>query len=140
MKNDSCLTVSRRAAIIRQDAEENYGTLLTLGESMRRAYQVEELIDRMRWDNADFCLQRTDGTCLSITGTLTEYEHYIKLCYSDSIDNLFIDKDSRNLFIKFLFDKYSIRLNESDLLVRYKSKNINKVGDLVSYIKSLKIE
>ena len=48
MKNDSCLTVSRRAAIIRQDAEENYGTLLTLGESMRRAYQVEELIDRMR--------------------------------------------------------------------------------------------
>ena len=59
MKNDSCLTVSRRAAIIRQDAEENYGTLLTLGESMRRAYQVEELIDRMRWDNADFCLQRT---------------------------------------------------------------------------------
>ena len=42
MKNDSCLTVSRRAAIIRQDAEENYGTLLTLGESMRRAYQVEE--------------------------------------------------------------------------------------------------
>ena len=76
MKNDSCLTVSRRAAIIRQDAEENYGTLLTLGESMRRAYQVEELIDRMRWDNADFCLQRTDGTCLSITGTLTEYEHY----------------------------------------------------------------
>ena len=64
----------------------------------------------------------------------------IKLCYSDSIDNLFIDKDSRNLFIKFLFDKYSIRLNESDLLVRYKSKNINKVGDLVSYIKSLKIE
>ena len=29
MKNDSCLTVSRRAAIIRQDAEENYGTLLT---------------------------------------------------------------------------------------------------------------
>ena len=54
MKNDSCLTVSRRAAIIRQDAEENYGTLLTLGESMRRAYQVEELIDRMRWDNADF--------------------------------------------------------------------------------------
>ena len=42
--------------------------------------------------------------------------------------------------IKFLFDKYSIRLNESDLLVRYKSKNINKVGDLVSYIKSLKIE
>ena len=47
MKNDSCLTVSRRAAIIRQDAEENYGTLLTLGESMRRAYQVEELIDRM---------------------------------------------------------------------------------------------
>ena len=31
MKNDSCLTVSRRAAIIRQDAEENYGTLLTLG-------------------------------------------------------------------------------------------------------------
>ena len=43
MKNDSCLTVSRRAAIIRQDAEENYGTLLTLGESMRRAYQVEEL-------------------------------------------------------------------------------------------------
>ena len=64
----------------------------------------------------------------------------IKLCYSDSIDNLFIDKDGRNLFIKFLFDKYSIRLNESDLLVRYKSKNINKVGDLVSYIKSLKIE
>ena len=49
MKNDSCLTVSRRAAIIRQDAEENYDTLLTLGESMRRAYQVEELIDRMRW-------------------------------------------------------------------------------------------
>ena len=45
MKNDSCLTVSRRAAIIRQDAEENYGTLLTLGESMRRADQVEELID-----------------------------------------------------------------------------------------------
>ena len=40
MKNDSCLTVSRRAAIIRQDAEENYGTLLTLGESMRRAYPV----------------------------------------------------------------------------------------------------
>ena len=64
----------------------------------------------------------------------------IKLCYSDSIENLFIDKDSRNLFIKFLFDKYSIRLNESDLLVRYKSKNINNVGDLVSYIKSLKIE
>lgn len=64
----------------------------------------------------------------------------VKLCFSDSIDNLFIDKDSRNLFIKFLFDKYSIRLNESDLLVRYKSKNINNVGDLVSYIKSLKIE
>lgn len=62
----------------------------------------------------------------------------VKLCFSDSIDNLFIDKDSRNLFIKFLFDKYSIRLNESDLLVRYKSKNINNVGDLVSYIKSLK--
>lgn len=62
----------------------------------------------------------------------------VKLCFSDSIDNLFIDKDSRNLFIKFLFDKYSIRLNESDLLVRYKSKNINNVGDLVSFIKSLK--
>ena len=72
MKNDSCLTVSRRAAIIRQDAEENYGTLLTLGESMRRAYQVEELIDQMRWDNADFCLQRTDGTCLSITAPTTK--------------------------------------------------------------------
>ena len=61
MKNDSCLTVSRRAAIIRQDAEENYGTLLTLGESMRRAYQVEELIDRMRWDNADSaCNEQTE--------------------------------------------------------------------------------
>lgn len=84
MKNDSCLTVSRRAAIIRQDAEENYGTLLTLGESMRRAYQVEELIDRMRWDNADFCLQRTDGTCLSITGTLTEYEHYFGRPYYEN--------------------------------------------------------
>ena len=68
MKNDSCLTVSRRAAIIRQDAEENYGTLLTLGESMRRAYQVEELIDRMRWDNADFCLQRTDEPAFPLQG------------------------------------------------------------------------
>ena len=87
MKNDSCLTVSRRAAIIRQDAEENYGTLLTLGESMRRAYQVEELIDRMRWDNADFCLQRTDGTCLSITGTLTEYEHYFGRPYYENPSN-----------------------------------------------------
>ena len=90
MKNDSCLTVSRRAAIIRQDAEENYGTLLTLGESMRRAYQVEELIDRMRWDNADFCLQRTDGTCLSITGTLTEYEHYFGRPYYENPSNRFL--------------------------------------------------
>ena len=90
MKNDSCLTVSRRAAIIRQDAEENYGTLWTLGESMRRAYQVEELIDRMRWDNADFCLQRTDGTCLSITGTLTEYEHYFGRPYYENPSNRFL--------------------------------------------------
>ena len=57
MKNDSCLTVSRRAAIIRQDAEENYDTLLTLGESMRRAYQVEELIDRR---NLPFHYRDTD--------------------------------------------------------------------------------
>ena len=74
MKNDSCLTVSRRAAIIRQDAEENYGTLLTLGESMRRAYQVEELIDRMRWDNAD----------------LTEYEHYFGRPYYENPSNRFL--------------------------------------------------
>lgn len=64
----------------------------------------------------------------------------IKLCYSDSIDNLFIDKDSRNLFFKFLFDKYSIKLNDADLIVRYKSKNISNVKDLISYIRSLEIE
>ena len=60
MKNDSCLTVSRRAAIIRQDAEENYGTLLTLGESMRRAYQVEELIDGTTPISA--CNEQTEPT------------------------------------------------------------------------------
>lgn len=37
-----------------------------------------------------------------ILSALWEYID-IKLCYSDSIENLFIDKDSRNLFIKFLF-------------------------------------
>lgn len=62
----------------------------------------------------------------------------IKLCYSDSIDNLFIDKDSRDLFIKFIFDNYSIRLNDSDLVVGYKSKKIRNVSELISYIKSLK--
>ena len=97
--------------------------------------------------NLEFKYNEVTGHAIEITkkmefGILSALWQYIdiKLCYSDSIDNLFIDKDSRNLFIKFLFDKYSIRLNESDLLVRYKSKNINKVGDLVSYIKSLKIE
>ena len=97
--------------------------------------------------NLEFKYNEVTGYSIDITkkmefGILSALWQYIdiKLCYSDSIDNLFIDKDSRNLFIKFLFDKYSIRLNESDLLVRYKSKNINKVGDLVSYIKSLKIE
>lgn len=97
--------------------------------------------------NLEFKYNGVTGYSIDITkkmefGILSALWQYIdiKLCYSDSIDNLFIDKDSRNLFIKFLFDKYSIRLNESDLLVRYKSKNINKVGDLVSYIKSLKIE
>lgn len=62
----------------------------------------------------------------------------IKLCYSDSIDNLFIDKDSRDLFIKFIFDNYSIRLNDTDLVVGYKSKNIGNVSELISYIKKLK--
>lgn len=95
--------------------------------------------------NLEFKYNEVTGYSIDSTkkmefGILSALWQYIKLCYSDSIDNLFIDKDSRNLFIKFLFDKYSIRLNESDLLVRYKSKNINKVGDLVSYIKSLKIE
>lgn len=97
--------------------------------------------------NLEFKYNEATGYSIDITkkmefGILSALWQYIdiKLCYSDSINNLFIDKDSRNLFIKFLFDKYSIRLNESDLLVRYKSKNINKVGDLVSYIKSLKIE
>ena len=86
-----------------------------------------------------YSIDNTKKIEFGILSALWEYID-IKLCYSDSIENLFIDKDSRNLFIKFLFDKYSIRLNESDLLVRYKSKNINNVGDLVSYIKSLKIE
>lgn len=64
----------------------------------------------------------------------------IKLCYNDSIDNLFIDNGSRSLFMKFLFKKYSIRLNDADLLVKYKSRNISNVENLISYIKSLKIE
>lgn len=73
-------------------------------------------------------------------GIISALWHYIdiKLCYNNSVDNLFIDNEGRSLFIKYLFEKYSIRLNDADLLIEYKSRNINNVGELISYIKSLK--
>lgn len=62
----------------------------------------------------------------------------IKLCYSDSVENLFKDSQNRHSFVKYIFDNFSVNLNETDLLIKCRSKNINNVQDLVSYIKKLK--
>lgn len=62
----------------------------------------------------------------------------IKLCYSDSVENLFIDNQSRHFFVKYIFENLSISLNETDLLIKCKSEKINNVRDLVYYIKKLR--
>ncbi len=90
-------------------------------------------------DVTGYSIDSTKKIEFTILSALWKYID-IKLCYSDSIDNLFINNYSRTLFIKFLFEKYSIRLKEVDLLVKVKTKNLNNVGDLISYIKGLRVE
>ena len=97
MENDSCLTVARRATIVRQDAEETLGTLLTFGESMRRAYQVEQLIDTMRWGTTSFGILQADGSYLPTEGTLKNYEHDFGHVYYENPSNPFLPYYSPSL-------------------------------------------